>query len=62
MTPIEIRRRLGLPRRKITALADVSEPSVRSYELDRNGVTAPIRAKLDPVYAALAAAASEARS
>jgi hypothetical protein len=55
MSPIQIRHRLGLPRRKIAARADVCEPSVRSYELDpERGVTAPIKARLDPVYAELA--------
>ncbi len=54
MSPIEIRKLHGLPRRKIAAAADCCEPSVRSYELDPSGVTAPLKARLDPVYAELA--------
>jgi len=54
--PREVREALGLPRITVAVRAGVSEPSVKCFELDPEaGVTPPIRRKLEPVYAALAA-------
>jgi hypothetical protein len=51
MTPKEIRKLRGLPRIVIAVRAGVSEPSVRSYENNPiEGVTPPIKAKLEPIY------------
>jgi transcriptional regulator with XRE-family HTH domain len=54
-SPKEIRKSRGLPRIVVAVRAGVSEPSVRSYENNPvEGVTPPIKAKLDPVYRELA--------
>jgi transcriptional regulator with XRE-family HTH domain len=54
-SPKEIRKLRGLPRIVVAVRAGVSEPSVRAYENNPDeGVTDPIKQKLDPVYRALA--------
>jgi transcriptional regulator with XRE-family HTH domain len=53
-TPKEVRLALGVSQLRVAADANVSEPSVRVYEASRLSVTPPIRARLDPIYRALA--------
>ena len=50
LSPRGIRTALGLPRIVVAVAAGCSEPTVRSYELDQEGVTQATRAKLAPVY------------
>ena len=55
MSPKEIRESLQLPRIVVAVRAGVSEPTVKLYEANpAEGVTAPMRRKLELVYASLA--------
>jgi hypothetical protein len=54
-SPREIRESARLPRIVVCVRAGVAECTLRAYENDPvNGVTPRSKAKIDPVYAALA--------
>lgn len=54
LAPIEIRKKARRPRIWVAVRAGKSEPTVRCYELNRDGVSEDTREALDPVYAEMA--------
>lgn len=50
LSPIEIRKRAGKPRIWVAVHGGRSEPTVRAFELNPQGVSPETRAALAPVY------------